>query len=77
VGQNGTVVDDSVTLTLTPGQQISRYLRQDIAAAATFKGTLVLSGQNGATFAAVALVDKQGIFSVIPIISGKAPGIPD
>jgi hypothetical protein len=77
VGQDGTVVDDSVTLRLAPGQQISRYLWQDIAAATTFKGSLVLSGQNGATFAAVALIDKQGIFAVIPLISGKAPGIPD
>jgi hypothetical protein len=77
VGQNGTVVDDSVTLTLTPGQQISGYLLQDFAAATTFKGSLVLSGQNGATFAAVALVDKQGIYAVIPLISGKAPGIPN
>ena len=28
---------------------------------------MVLRGQNGATFAAVALVDKQGIFTVIPL----------
>ncbi len=67
VGQDGIVVDNSVTITLTPKQQIARYLWQDLAARTNFKGSLVLRGQNGATFAAVALVDKQGIFTVIPL----------
>ena len=77
VGQDGIVVDDSVTITLTPGQQISRYLWQDLPARTNFKGSLVLRGQNGATFAALALIDKQGIYTVIPLISGKAPGVPN
>jgi hypothetical protein len=77
VGQDGTVVDDTVTVTLFPGEQIARYLSQDLAARANFKGSLVLRGQSGATFIAVALVDKQGIFTTIPVISGKAPGVPN
>jgi sugar lactone lactonase YvrE len=77
VGQDGTVVDDTVTVTLSPGQQIARYLWQDLPARANFKGSLVLRGQAGASFTAVVLLQKQSLFTVIPLISGKAPGIPD
>ena len=77
VGQDGTVVDDTVTVTLSPGQQIAKYLSQDLPARANFKGSLVLRGQAGARFIAVTLLQKQGLFTVIPLISGKAPGIPD
>jgi hypothetical protein len=76
VGQDGTVVDDTVTVTLLPGQQIARYLWQDVARP-NFIGSLVVRGQNGATFIAVALVEKQGVMAVIPLISGKAPGVPN
>jgi hypothetical protein len=76
VGQDGTVVDDTVTVTLLPGQQIARYLWQDLART-NFKGSLVLRGQSGATFIAVALVEKQGLLTVIPLVSGKAPGVPN
>ncbi len=77
VGQDGTVIDDTVTVTLGPGQQTARYLLKDLPASANFKGSLVLRGQAGAGFIAVALLQKQGLFTVIPLISGKAPGIPD
>jgi hypothetical protein len=76
VGQDGTVIDDTVTLTLLPAQQIARYLWQDLGRT-NFKGSLVLRGQSGATFVAVALVEKQGVLTVIPVISGKAPGVPN
>ena len=75
VGQDGKVVDDTVTVTLGPGKQIARYLWQEMART-NFKGSLVLRGQSGATFIAVALLDKQGFLTVIPLISGKAPGVP-
>jgi len=77
VGQDGTVIDDTVTVTLGPGQQIARYLWQDLPARANFKGSLVLRGQAGASFIALALLQKQGLFTVIPLIPGKAPGMPD
>jgi hypothetical protein len=76
VGQDGVVLDDTLTVTLGPGQQIARYLWQDLARA-EFKGSLVLRGQAGASFIAVALLEKQGLFTVIPLIPGKAPGIPN
>jgi len=76
VGQDGTVVDDTVTLTLLPGQQIAKYLWQTLGRT-DFKGSLVLRGQSSATFVAVALVEKQGILTAIPLIAGKAPGVPN
>jgi hypothetical protein len=63
--------------TLLPGEQKARYLWQDLAVRANFKGSLVLRGQSGASFVAVALLQKQGLYTVIPLIPGKAPGIPD
>ena len=76
VSQNGTVVDDTVTITLGPRQHRARYLWQELARS-TFKGSLVLRGQGGATFIAVALAEKQGLMTVIPLIAGKAPGVPN
>ncbi len=77
VGQDGNVVDDTVTVTLSPGQQVARYLWQDLARSTNFKGSFVLRGQNGATFVAVALADKQGLLTVVPLIAGKAPAVPN
>lgn len=76
VGQDGAVINDKVTVPLGPGQQIARYLWQDLALT-KFRGSLVLRGQNGQTFFAIGLLEKQGIYTVIPLIPGKAPGVPD
>jgi hypothetical protein len=76
VGQDGTVVNDTVTVTLGPGQQVATYLWQTLGVT-NFKGSLVLRGQNNATFVAVAFVEKQGVMTAIPVISGKAPGVPN
>jgi hypothetical protein len=76
VAQDGTVVDDTISARLEPHQQVARYLWQD-QAATDFEGTLVLRGQSSATFVALALSDKQGLLTVIPLIPGKAPGVPD
>jgi len=76
VDQEGGLVDDSVTLTLLPKQQIARYLYQDLARQ-QFKGSMVLRAQQGGSFVAIALVQHQKLLTVIPVISGKAPSIPD
>ena len=76
VGQDGTVIDD-ITVQLDPGKQIARYLKQDFSGRTDFKGSLVLRGQNGALFIAVALSYNQNILTAIPLILGKAPGVPD
>ena len=76
VGQDGSVLDDSVTITLGPGQQIARYVSQDLPRV-SFKGSLVLRGQDGAMFVAVALWQKQGFLTEIPIIPRRFPGVPN
>jgi hypothetical protein len=76
VDQEGRVVDDTATFTLQPKQQIARYLYQDLARA-QFKGSMVLRAQAGGSFAAVALVQYQKMFTVIPVIPAKASSVPD
>jgi hypothetical protein len=76
VGQDGRLLDDSITMTLGPGQQVARYVWQELARV-DFKGSLVLRGQAGAVFIAVALSEKQGVLTDVPIIPGKFPGVPN
>jgi len=76
VDQDGTLVDDTVTFTLQPKQQIARYLHQDLPRS-QFKGSMVLRAQEGGTFVAVALMQREKLFTVIPVIPGKASIIPD
>jgi len=76
VDQNGAVAVDIVTITLGPGQQIARYLHEDLARL-KFGGSMVLRGQAGRTFVAVELVQNHRRFTVIPVIPEKAPTIPD
>jgi sugar lactone lactonase YvrE len=76
VGQDGSVLDDGVTITLGPGHQVARYVSQDLSRV-SFKGSLVLRGQAGAMFVAVALWQKQGFLTEIPIIPRKFPGVPN
>jgi hypothetical protein len=42
-----------------------------------FQGSIVLRAQGGGTFVAVAFVWNQQVFTVMPVISGKAPNIPN
>ncbi len=64
---------------LPPLQQVARFLHQDLPTRTTFKGSMVLIGQGGATFTVVALVEDQGatgvLFTAIPVIPGKASNI--
>jgi len=76
VRQDGSVVNDSVAITLGAGQQTARYVWQDLSRT-DFKGSLVIQGQAGATYIAVALSEKQGLLTVIPLIPGKSPGVPN
>ncbi len=76
VGQDGTVVNDTFSIQLGPGQQHVNYLWQDLGSSRmNFRGSLVLRGQGGASFVVISLLEKQGLFTVIPIISGKAPEV--
>ena len=66
-GQDGTVVEEPIVIDLGPGEQIARYLLQDVARD-DFKGTLVLSAPEGGSFAAFAFLDKEGLLAAIPLI---------
>lgn len=75
VAPDGTVVNDSHTITLDPKKQVAIYLDQ-VTGYSNFKGTLVLRGQNRATFIVLALLDKEGVFTTLPVVAEKAPGVP-
>jgi hypothetical protein len=77
VDLDGVLVDDTVSLTLNPGQQIARYFNQDFANQPTFQGSMVLRAQGGETFVVIALVQNQQFYTAIPVIPGKAATIPD
>lgn len=68
LAQDGTVVDDSVTISLGPGEQIARYLVQDLEFQ-KFRGSLILCSEDGQTFVAFALLDKQGLLAPIPLFA--------
>jgi sugar lactone lactonase YvrE len=76
VDSNGVLVDDTVSITLNPGQQMPRYLNQDFKRS-TFQGSLVLRAQGGGTFVVVALIQNQQLFTAIPVTPKKAPNIPN
>jgi len=76
VDTEGNVVDDSATIPLSPGEQLAQYLFQDLGFQ-EFEGSVVLRAQSGGTFVAVALIQNQTLFTVVPVEAGKAPHIPD
>lgn len=60
---------------LGPGQQVARFLHQDLSSLLTFRGSMVLIGQGGSQFSVVALVVDQSLITAVPVIPSKAPGI--
>jgi hypothetical protein len=71
ISQDGTVFDDTIApIDLGPGQQIARYLWEELASRyPKFRGSLAIRGQNGQTFVVFALLDKQGLLTAIPVIT--------
>jgi sugar lactone lactonase YvrE len=69
VKPDGTIAD-TIGLTLGPGEQTASYLWQDLPCG-NFKGTVVIQGQAGASFIAVAVLDNQGLLTAVPLMSGK------
>jgi trimeric autotransporter adhesin len=72
VDQDGTVLNDAVTVKLEPKQQISEYLWHELAYT-KFSGSLVVRAQSGGGFAAVVLLDDEGNLQTIPANPETAP----
>jgi hypothetical protein len=68
LAQDGTVVDDSVTISLRPGEQIVRNLAQDLEIQ-KFRGSLIFRSTDGETFVAFVLLEKQGLLALIPFFA--------
>jgi len=79
IGEDGSVLDNLLPapLALPPQGQNAIFLHEILSYRTTFKGTMVLTGQGGLSFAAVGLViTNEGLITAIPTIAGKAPHIP-
>ncbi len=76
VDQDGKIVNGSLnTIDLDAGQQTAGFLHQNSPSLLTFEGSVVMIEKSGKKFAVVALVQNQGLFTAIPVISDKAPTI--
>jgi hypothetical protein len=76
VGADGSTVTALSPIELEPLSQKSYFFIQDPKAAQKLKGSVVLIGQNGAVFAAVALVQNRGMYTAIPVIPGATAKVP-
>jgi uncharacterized repeat protein (TIGR01451 family) len=61
---------------LGPLRQTAKFLHEYVPTKLRFKGSMVLVGLGGKTFAVVALVQAQGLITVMPVIPSKAPQVP-
>ncbi len=79
LGSDGTladVVNPAELNPLGPRKQIARFLHEILPNRSTFKGSLTISAQPGRSFVAVALVQNQGQFTAIPVLSSSASNSP-
>ncbi len=78
VDQEGNLVHDYIDISLEPGEQIARYLHQELNNSHfQFKGSIILRTEGIGAFTAVAFLQNQWLFTVIPVTPGKAPHLPD
>ena len=54
-------------LELGPGQHVSRFVHQDLAAVLDFRGSLCLTALTGDRFIVVALIQNQQLLSALPV----------
>lgn len=73
IAQDSSLIDDAVTVSVGPGQQISRYLHEDLSFV-EYKGSLVFRTQGGQSFVLVTLLQHQHSFTALPIIPGRILG---
>ena len=78
VNPDGTIsqtINPGLLNPLLPGNHIARFVWQDVSPSFVFKGSMVLIETAAQPFSVVALVFNQNLFTAIPVIPGKAPGI--
>ncbi len=72
VNQNGTILktlDPPLLNPLKPGCHVARFLWEDMNDPAfQFKGSMILTERSGKSFAVVALVLNQGLYTAIPVV---------
>jgi hypothetical protein len=76
VKSDGTPAVTLTPITLGPGGQTATFIWQDpnVGANFKFKGSAVLTEQSGKKFSVVALVQNQGLFTAIPVLSSSSAG---
>ena len=77
LAQDGSILDDVTDdrLKLGPRRHAALFLHQILSARLNFRGSAVLVGQSGKTFAVVALVEAQGLLTAIPVVPEKPPAV--
>jgi sugar lactone lactonase YvrE len=76
---DGTIAARLTPILLDPGNRASAFFNGDPALETNFRGSIVLAGEEGATFSAIAVLQDQGedgpLYTSVPVIRGKALGI--
>jgi hypothetical protein len=78
--EKGTIVDSLYPEELNPlgpQSQVAKFLHQYLSSRVNFRGSMVLIGEEGKKFVVTALVQNQGLFTAIPVISGKSLILPE
>jgi hypothetical protein len=70
VDQAGNVVENSMALEIGPGQQIAKYLWQDLGCP-DFRGSVIFYSTDSQPFVIFALVEKQGLFTALPVAAAE------
>jgi hypothetical protein len=70
------VIDPPELNPLAPQGQAARFLHELVPARLNFRGSLALVERSGKKFAAVALVQNQGLLTAVPVSAQIAPQVP-
>ncbi|PYU89635.1 MAG: hypothetical protein DMG08_20755 [Acidobacteria bacterium] len=80
VDDSGTVVTDISPPELNPlgpGRQLAKFMDELFPSLRKFRGSMVLRAQGAGKIVPVALLQRNGLFSALPVIPEKAPKVPD
>jgi len=78
--ESGKEVTDITPLELNPlgpGRQLAKFMDELFPSLRKFRGSMVLRAQGAGKIVPVALLQRNGLFSALPVIPEKAPKVPD